>query len=81
MTSNGTDGDVAACGSFQICDDPQEGGFSAAGRADQGDKLAFFDVEIDVFERMDRAVIGLEGQIEILCLYNRGHARVVSLWI
>ena len=50
---------------FEIGDDAQERGLAAARGADERDELALLDVEVDVAERDDVAVVGLEGEAQI----------------
>ena len=51
---------------LEIGDDAQERRLAAARRADERDELALLDVEIDVGERDDVAVIGVEGEAQTL---------------
>ena len=48
---------LAAVGVFQSGDDAQERGFAAAGRAEQGNEFAGGDVEVDVFQRVERSEV------------------------
>ena len=57
---------------LEVGDDAQQRGLAAAGGADEGDELAGFDREIDLRQRMDRAVGRLEHQGQALDL---DHAR------
>jgi hypothetical protein len=59
------DADLAAACLFEIGDDPQKRGLAAAGRADERDELALADREIDVGQRIDRAIGCLEGEGQI----------------
>jgi hypothetical protein len=44
------DSDLTTVGTFEAGDQPQGGGFSAAGGTEQGEELATFDAEIDVVD-------------------------------
>ena len=48
---------LATVGVFQPGDDAQERGFAAAGRAEQGNEFAGGDVEVDVFQRVERSEV------------------------
>ena len=49
--------DIAAVGIFQSGDDAQKRGFTAAGWAEQGNEFAGRDVEVDVFQRVERSEV------------------------
>ena len=53
----GADPDLAGIVRQQAVDAPQERGLAAAGRSDDRDDLALTDVEIDVAEDFERAVV------------------------
>ncbi|MDT4879435.1 hypothetical protein FQZ97_1151110 [compost metagenome] len=62
--------DPAGGGLVQAGDDVQNGGFAAAGVADQGDELALVDAQVDVLQRAVKALVGGEvdadaGQFEV----------------
>ena len=48
---------LAAVGVFQSGNNTQEGGFAAAGRTEQGNEFAGGDVEVDVFQRVERSEV------------------------
>src|SRR6185437_4765086 len=54
----------AAGRAFEIGDDAQQRGLAAARRPDQRHEIPFVDGEVDVAERRDRRVGGLEHEIE-----------------
>ena len=51
------DPDLAGIVRHQAVDAAQQRGLAAAGRADDGDDLALADVEVDVAEDFERAVV------------------------
>ena len=55
------DGDVAGCGPFLSEDHAKQRALAAAGLAEQDDKLAFFDLEVQVFE--DRLAVPFANRI------------------
>ena len=66
---------MAAIRLLEIRDDSQERGLSAAGRTDEGDELAFLDLQVHVGKRIDRAVGGLVGERKATDVDNRSVAR------
>src|SRR5580698_1701768 len=56
------DQDGPGGGTLEVGDDAQQRGLAAAGWADEGDEIAFGNIEVDVRERLDLAVRRLEGQ-------------------
>jgi hypothetical protein len=63
---------------LQIRDESQERGLSAARRTDEGDELAFLDLQIHVGERIDRAVRSLIGKRKATDVDNRSVTRPYS---
>ena len=57
---------------LEVGDDAEQRGLAAAGRADQRDEVAGLDVEVDVRQRLDRPVGGLEGQRKVADVDDRG---------
>ena len=53
--------DLAAAGGLQQVDAPQKRGLAGAGRADDGDDIALFDIEIDV----PQDLVGAEGLAQV----------------
>ncbi len=54
------------CGIQQTGDDIEYGGFTAARVADQRDELALFYLQLDVFQHIQRTVIGGEGDADVV---------------
>ncbi len=68
------DRDLAARGRDQAVDAAQQRGLAAARRADDGDDLAVADVEIDVAEDFERAVMlaeALDADTRLWCPPSR----------
>ena len=57
---------------LKIGDDPKQGGLATSRRADERHKIALLDGQVDVFQRMYRPVIRIEGQTELVSLNGRG---------
>ena len=66
LDGGAVEGELAGPGVVEHGKDVEEGGFSCAGRAGDGDELAGQDVEVDAAEQPGFGVAGLDGAIEIL---------------
>ena len=65
LRGEAVDRDLAARRRLEVGDHPKQGGLAASRRADQRDELAALDRQIDMRQRLNRLVGGLEGQGQI----------------
>ena len=78
LGAHAIDAQAARSRAFQRRDGAQQGGLATTRRADEADKLALADGQVDVLQRLHRAVGGVKDQGQILGFDHRicGRKRV-----
>ena len=74
------DGEGSGRDVFKTGDHSQRRGLSTAGRTDEDDELLVFDVDVDIVDRLDSAIVNLADVLKLYCCHCPGFLLFEILW-